>query len=183
MRAALHQCCIWSAQLCKSLVFHKFIFPRKKSLHCFIKGNLDKFVRIKQICFVSGEVMPFHVSCQIACCRGCKVTIIAFAWLFSTVRFQMSLQVACPRGCKFTLTAFLWFFFHYGFSYVTSHCLPEKMHIHIGCISLTFLHSLILFSLLDLFHWPCFVVQYFDPSPASKIVLFLVQVLLWTEDK
>ena len=69
-------------------------------------------------------------------------------------------------------------FFHYGFSYVTSHSLPEKMHIHIGCISLTFLHSLILFSLLDLFHWPCFVVQYFDPSPASKIVLFLVQVLL-----
>ena len=69
-------------------------------------------------------------------------------------------------------------FFHYGFSYVTSHCLPERMHVHIGCISLTFLHSLILFSLLDLFHWPCFVVQYFDPSPASKIVLFLVQVLL-----
>ena len=32
---------------------------------------------------------------QIACMWWCKVTLVAFDWLFSTVRFQMSPQIAC----------------------------------------------------------------------------------------
>ena len=31
-------------------------------------------------------------------------------------------------------------FLHYAFSNVSSNCLPEKMHSHIGCIYLTFRH-------------------------------------------
>jgi len=32
----------------------------------------------------------FQMFPQIACLWGCKVTLVAFVWLFSTVRFQMS---------------------------------------------------------------------------------------------
>ena len=52
--------------------------------------------------------MPFHVSCQISCPRGCKVTLIAFVWFFPTVCIQMFLQMARPRGCIVTLIAFIW---------------------------------------------------------------------------
>ena len=47
---------------------------------------------------------------QAACIRGCKVTLVAFVWLFSTVRFQMRLQTACLRRCIVTLVAFVWLF-------------------------------------------------------------------------
>ena len=47
---------------------------------------------------------------QIACQRGCKVALIAFVWLFSTVHFQMSSQIAWIRGCKVALIAFVWLF-------------------------------------------------------------------------
>ena len=50
--------------------------------------------------------MPF----QIACLRGCKVTMITFVWLFPTVRFQMCPQHLCSRGCIITLVAFIWLF-------------------------------------------------------------------------
>ena len=45
---------------------------------------------------------------QIACTRRDKVTFV-IVWLFSTVRFQMSLQIACPRRGIVTLVAFIWF--------------------------------------------------------------------------
>ena len=35
-------------------------------------------------------------------------------------------------------------FLHCVFSYVSSKCLPQKMHTHIGCICLTFLHCVFL---------------------------------------
>ena len=47
---------------------------------------------------------------SIACLNGCKVALVAFVWLFSTVRFQMSPQIACPRGCKVALAAFFCLF-------------------------------------------------------------------------
>ena len=43
---------------------------------------------------------------QLACLRGCVVTLVAFVFLFSTVRFQMHPQIACPGRCKVTLVAF-----------------------------------------------------------------------------
>ena len=44
---------------------------------------------------------------QSACIRGCKTTLVAFVWLFSTLCFQMCSQSACLRGCKTTLVAFV----------------------------------------------------------------------------
>ena len=45
-----------------------------------------------------------------ACLRGWLVTLVAFAWLFSTVCFQMCPQSTCITGCILTLVAFVWFF-------------------------------------------------------------------------
>ena len=45
---------------------------------------------------------------QISCFRRCKVTLIAFVWLFSTVCFQMWLQSPSMCRCKVTLVAFIW---------------------------------------------------------------------------
>ena len=53
----------------------------------------------------------FQMCFQIACLRGCKVTLVAFLWLFSTVRFQMCPQIAFLKGCKLTLVAFFLLFF------------------------------------------------------------------------
>ena len=47
---------------------------------------------------------------QIACPSRCKVALVAFVWLFSTMRFQMSFQITCLRQCKTTLIAFAWLF-------------------------------------------------------------------------
>ena len=47
---------------------------------------------------------------QLACLRGCKITQVAFVWLFSTVHFQMPLQMTGFDGCKVTLVAFVIFF-------------------------------------------------------------------------
>ena len=44
---------------------------------------------------------------QSACMRGCKVTLVAFVWLFSAVCFQMCPQIACIWGCIVTLVAFV----------------------------------------------------------------------------
>ena len=45
---------------------------------------------------------------QNVCIRGCKITLVAFVCLFSTVHFKMSLQTACPRRCIVTVVAFVW---------------------------------------------------------------------------
>ena len=45
---------------------------------------------------------------QIACQRGCIVTLVAFIWFFSAVCFQMCPQMACLRGYIVTLIAFVW---------------------------------------------------------------------------
>ena len=42
---------------------------------------------------------------QIACPRGGKVTLVAFVWLFCTMRFQMSPQIPCLRWYIVTLVA------------------------------------------------------------------------------
>ena len=47
---------------------------------------------------------------QIACLRGCIITMVAFVWLYSTMNFQVSPQIACLRGCVITLVAFVWLF-------------------------------------------------------------------------
>ena len=47
---------------------------------------------------------------QITCMRGCKITLVAFVWLFFIVRFQMCPQNVCPRRCIVTLIAFVQLF-------------------------------------------------------------------------
>ena len=43
-----------------------------------------------------------------ACVIGCKITLIAFFGLFSTVNFYMHPQIARLRGCILTLVALVW---------------------------------------------------------------------------
>ena len=52
----------------------------------------------------------FQMSLQTEWSRCSKVTLAAFVWLFDTVCFQMSPQIACLNGCKVTLVAFVWLF-------------------------------------------------------------------------
>ena len=65
---------------------------------------------------------------QIACLNGCKVTLVAFVWFFSTVCFQMSPQIARIRGCIVALVAFLW-----PFSTVCFQMCPQRPCMR-GCI-------------------------------------------------
>ena len=47
---------------------------------------------------------------QIACIRGCIITLVAFVCLFSTVSFQMYPQFTCLSRCIITQAAFVWLF-------------------------------------------------------------------------
>ena len=49
--------------------------------------------------FAFSPMCFFQLFPQIACQRGCIVTLVAFVWLFSTVCFQMFPQIVCTRGC------------------------------------------------------------------------------------
>ena len=53
------------------------------------------------------STVHFHVFPQMACLKGCKVTLVTFVWLFPTVHVHVFLQIACLRGCKVTLVAFV----------------------------------------------------------------------------
>ena len=53
--------------------------------------------------FAFSPMCFFQLFPQIACQRGCIVTLVAFVWLFSTVCFQMFPQIVCTRGCIVTL--------------------------------------------------------------------------------
>ena len=61
------------------------------------------------------STVRFQMCPQMACPRGCIVTLVAFVWLFSTVRFQMCPQIPCLKGCIVTLAAFVWFLSTVGF--------------------------------------------------------------------
>ena len=45
---------------------------------------------------------------QTVCPSGCKVTLVAFVWLFSSVHFQMSPQIGFLSRCKVALFALVW---------------------------------------------------------------------------
>ena len=57
---------------------------------------------------------------QVACPRGCIVTLVAFVWFFSNVRLQMSHQTESTRKFIATLVAFVWFFSTLGFPQITT---------------------------------------------------------------
>ena len=64
--------------------------------------------------------------------RAYIVALVAFVWLFSTVRFQM--RPCIHIGC-ICMT-----FLQCESSNVSSNCLHKRMHNHTGCICLIFLH-------------------------------------------
>ena len=67
--------------------------------------------RLHERCVNSlAALVCFHVFPQIACLREGRAALVAFVWLFSTVRFQMCPQISCMRGYIVTLIAFVWFF-------------------------------------------------------------------------
>ena len=84
--------------------------------------------------------MPFQMFLQIAC--RSIVALAAIVWFSPIVCFQMSSQIACLRAYKITFVAFVicLTFPRCGFSNVSSNCLPQRMHNHIGCIYFTFHH-------------------------------------------
>ena len=89
--------------------------------------------------------MLFHVCHQLACPNGHKVALIAFVWLFSTVRFQMRPQIAYLKRCCLEkmyshIGCICLTILHYAFSNVSSNCLPEWMQSRIDCICFPFLH-------------------------------------------
>ena len=60
------------------------------------------------VCFFS--TVSFKLLTQRAWIIAGKVTLVAFVWLISTVRFQMCPQIACICWCKVTLVAHVWLF-------------------------------------------------------------------------
>ena len=76
-----------------------------------------------------------HLFPEIAWSRECNVTLVAFVWLFTTVRFQKS----CIQGCShigYNCLTFL----NCAFSDVSSNDVHKRIHSRIGCICLTFHH-------------------------------------------
>ena len=111
----------------------------------------------------------FDMSAQRAWVSACKVALVAFVWLVSTVHYQMCLQMVCPRGCKITQVCLT--FLHCAFSNVSSNCLQQKRHIHIGCIFLKYWHHLLFSSGFFLLH-PLNQGHKFQFVPLSLCVVF-----------
>ena len=61
------------------------------------------------------EAVFLQIVPQTGCPRRCKVTLVAFVWLFSSVCLQMSPQATWIRTGIFTLVAFVWLFSAVGF--------------------------------------------------------------------
>ena len=105
---------------------------------------------------------------KITCTRGCKITLIAFAFFptvcfnmgpkstwfntriftlvtfigfFSTVRFQMSSQMTCPSWGKITMVAFVWLF-----TFMHVHMIPQMSYLSAGkLITFIWLLSTVIF--------------------------------------
>ena len=59
-------------------------------------------------CWLFDSTVHFQMSPQNVCIGWCKVTLVAFVWLFSAVCSQRFPQIAFMWGCKFTLAAIIW---------------------------------------------------------------------------
>ena len=121
----LHMICIW-IHLCAFCVlkvsargdecFSTFSYVSSKNLGQSMQSHTDCICYIFLQCAfsnVSSNCLPGRMQSHIGYIsvkgKGI-VTLVAFVWLFSSVRFQMCPQIACSIGCKVTLGAFVWFF-------------------------------------------------------------------------
>ena len=115
------------------------------------------------------STVRFQMLPQMACTRRGIVTLVAFLWLFSTVRFQMYPQMAWIRRCIVTLVTFVWF------NDIAS-CFLQDFHI---CILQTKViifkillhcHCVLCFAQMVASNWVKFIIDFW--SPIITIVFF-----------
>ena len=102
----------------------------------------EKMLISKLVAFVltkSCQNLKIQMGPQIACLIGCKITLITFLWMLSTMRFRMDPQMYCLRWCVITLVAFVWLF-----SIVCFQISPQSAYL---------IRSKITLSLLCVFKW------------------------------
>ena len=104
-------------QILSSYILYKY-YPSLYYISTFLVGQtstifvVNKSCRKKILCYNHTNIVGMKKYSYILYkyCRertSCKITLVAFVWLFPTVCFQMSPQVACLRGCKVALVAFV----------------------------------------------------------------------------
>ena len=111
----------------------------------------EKMLISKLVAFVltkSCQNLKIQMGPQIACLIGCKITLITFLWMLSTMRFRMDPQMYCLRWCVITLVAFVWLF-----SIVCFQISPQSAYS---------IRSKITLSLLCVFKWVLKLVAWYD---------------------
>ena len=114
-------------------------------------GLPEKMLISKLVAFVltkSCQNLKIQMGPQIACLIGCKITLITFLWMLSTMRFRMDPQMYCLRWCVITLVAFVWLF-----SIVCFQISPQSAYL---------IRSKITLSLLCVFKWVLKLVAWYD---------------------
>ena len=111
----------------------------------------EKMLISKLVAFVltkSCQNLKIQMGPQIACLIGCKITLITFLWMLSTMRFRMDPQMYCLRWCVITLVAFVWLF-----SIVCFQISPQSAYL---------IRSKITLSLLCVFKWVLKLPAWYD---------------------
>ena len=111
----------------------------------------EKMLISKLVAFVltkSCQNLKIQMGPQIACLIGCKITLITFLWMLSTMRFRMDPQMYCLRWCVITLVAFVWLF-----SIVCFQISPQSAYL---------IRSKITLSLLCVFKWVLKLLAWYD---------------------
>ena len=98
------------------------------------------------------SAVRFQMCPQSACLRGCIVTLIAFVWLFSTVHFKMTSQAAFHRRCILTLVAFVWLFSAMLFKMTSQAAFHRGWKLTFVALVWFFLHSFCLS--MENLRWP-----------------------------
>ena len=107
--------------------------------------------------------VSLHMSHQRTRSRACKITLGAFVWLFSTVRFQMCPQIACMGGCILTLVALVWLFSTVCFQMLSQIACPRRCIVALGAF-------LWLFSIVHFQMSFQFERMYFVPRPLCIVL-------------
>ena len=109
------------------------------SLHMYPQRTSVRGCKFTLVAFVwLFSTVYFQMCPQIACLSRGKVTLVAFVWLFSTVYFQMCPQIACLGRGKITLVAFVLFFSTVRFQ--VDWTLSPRKHLELACPSVSGLY-------------------------------------------
>ena len=124
------------------------------------------------------STVRFQMCPQVACLRRSIVTLVTFVWLFSTVRSQMFPQIACMRRSIVALVAFVWLFSVVHFK------MTSQAAFHRGCI-LTFVALVWFFSFIspvsqgNIFIEPTFTKVIIHHHQVANVVSCDMSVLNW----